>query len=746
MILRWRLTRLTSGMSGVFALKGTPVPGPVPVHSGPGSFTTLVSPAFTYTPLPNTHLTGPVTLTATILGAGGIPQAGIGLPRVCWKNGTGGTWAYVTGSYVSGNQYSFTFGGGTGGETIYYFLVAQDNVTPVPNVLASPSAGAGNYSPDPPAAGTPPTTPHAYTIVPTMSGIYTVGTDPADDFSSLTGTGGIFNALNNSVITGPVHVQITSSIVETGTTALNALNYAVESFFDVFFELPPSGGRTAVVLSGNYAGGLIRLNGADHITFDGGPAKELTVRNYSTSASSVFQLSNGASWNTIMNCNIGCGSNTATTYGIVFIAATGNDHNTIEGNNIFRSNQGVSIPGSSTSDGISNKIIGNLIGSDVDSLRVYTYGINATYQTGFVISGNEIKNVINSTTTPPIGINSAYCNNTAIIGNYIHDILYTGTGGYGAHGINVNADEGASVSNPQILISNNVIRHITGDGDVPSVGNNWVPTGIRILGNAAITQGISVYYNSVYLTNDPVYGIGNTTFDAEGTWCAAFSVEGVTGVNVVNNAFFNKLGERASYLQPSYGVAIWAKSTTSPFGLIDHNVYFSESFDVNIVGMVGTGITPPFNSKTLAEWQTFTGQDAHSVFMNPNFQNNLLEFTGGSSYAIGGGTPMSAIVFEDYDGDFRDEMHPTIGAHEYGWQAEWTNAAGTDNNWFNGNNWSEGVFPWYNMKATIPTIPQSGTLWPVIATGQTATLKAITVENSAEVKVQTGGTMNVTEP
>jgi len=727
-------------------VRGICAEGDTSAWAGPGSFTTLVSPAFTYTPLPNTHLTGPVTLTANILGAGGIPQAGDGLPRVCWKNGTEGTWAYVTGSYVSENQYSFTFGGGAQGETIYYFLVAQDNVIPLPNVLASPSAGAGNYSSDPPAAGTPPTTPHSYTILQAMSGIYTVGTDQADDFSSLTGTGGIFSALNNSVIIGPVHVQITSSIAETGATALNALNYPVDSFFDVFFEIPPSGGRTVVVISGNYAGGLIRLNGADHVTFDGGLAKELTVRNYSTSASSVFQLSNGASWNTIVNCNIGCGSNTATTYGIVFIAATGNDHNTIEGNNIFRSNQGIAIPGSSTNDGISNKIMGNLIGSEVDSLQVYTYGINATYQTNFVISGNEIKNIINSTLTPPIAINTANCNSTAITGNYIHDILYTGTGGYGAHGINVNADEGSTVSNPQILISNNVIRHITGDGDVPSIGNNWVPTGIRILGNTAVTQGISVYYNSVYLTNDPGYGVGNATFDTEGSWCAAISVEGVTGVNVVNNAFFNKLGERASYSQPSYGVAIWAKSATSPFGVIDHNVYFSESFDVNIVGMVGTSTTQPFNSKTLAEWQTFTGQDAHSVFMNPNFQNNLLEFTGGSSYAIGGGTPLTTIITEDYDGDFRDEMHPTIGAHEYGWQAAWTNSATPDNSWFNGNNWSSGVFPWYNMTATIPSAPSGGLLFPVIATGQTATLKTVTVENGAAVTVQTGGALNVTEP
>ncbi|NTV82956.1 MAG: hypothetical protein HGA23_01470, partial [Bacteroidales bacterium] len=526
--------------------------GDTSLWAGPGSFTTLVSPSITYTPLPNTPSTGNMSLNATIIGAGGVPQTGDGLPRVCWKEGKNGSWDYVTGSYVSGNQYNFLFGSGAAGDTIFYFLVAQDNVTPVPNVLASPSAGAGLYGHTPPSAGTPPTTPNSYRILSAFSGILTVGADPLDDYSSLSGADGLFNALNNGIIIGPVHVQITSNLSETGTTALNALNYHIDSFFDVFFELPPSGGRAAVLISGNYAGGLIRLNGADHVTFDGGLAKELTFRNNSTSSSAaVFQLSNGASYNTIKNCNIGAGSNTATTTGINFLAAVGNDHNTLTGNNIFKAYYGINLPGSSTTDNTDNLIKNNLIGSEVDTLRVTVYGIYASYQTNFEISGNEIKNLIYSSV--PTGISVSYCNNMVIKNNYIHDIVYTGTGGYGAGGIYVMADEG-TVNNPVISIHNNVIRHITGDCDI-STYPAWVAGGIKIEGSASVTSGIDIYYNSVYLTRDELYGMGYEN----NTWSAALIIDapGPTGINCMNNSFYNDLGKRTSSSYTVYSSAIW---------------------------------------------------------------------------------------------------------------------------------------------------------------------------------------------
>lgn len=136
----------------------------------------LTPPIITYTPLNNTGQTGARTLTATITDASGVPTTGIGLPRVYWKKHTDTSFTGVAGTFVSGSQYSFTFGAGVAdGDTVSYFVVAQDNASP-PNVGAFPSQGAGGLLADPPRATTPPTNPSRYVVrQPMAGGDYTVG-------------------------------------------------------------------------------------------------------------------------------------------------------------------------------------------------------------------------------------------------------------------------------------------------------------------------------------------------------------------------------------------------------------------------------------------------------------------------------------------------------------------------------------------------------------------------------------------
>jgi len=69
-------------------------------------------------------------------------------------------------------------------------MVAQDNAT-VPNVGSFPSVGAGGFTPNPPAAATPPANPTSYVITQTgLSGTYTVGLTL---FNSLSGRNITFN-------------------------------------------------------------------------------------------------------------------------------------------------------------------------------------------------------------------------------------------------------------------------------------------------------------------------------------------------------------------------------------------------------------------------------------------------------------------------------------------------------------------------------------------------------------------------
>src|SRR6185436_14565891 len=101
------------------------------------------------------------------------------------------------GSYTFTIDYSLVTGGTVAtGDTIQYYVVAQDGAA-TPNVIANPSGGASGYTANPPAAATPPTTPNSYQIVPPISGIKTVCALGCD-FTTLTGATGIFNAINTS--------------------------------------------------------------------------------------------------------------------------------------------------------------------------------------------------------------------------------------------------------------------------------------------------------------------------------------------------------------------------------------------------------------------------------------------------------------------------------------------------------------------------------------------------------------------
>src|SRR4029077_11451951 len=75
-----------------------------------------------------------------------------------------------------------------------------------------------------------------------FSGSYNVGTGEA--FTTLTGAGGIFSAINAGVATGNITINITTDIAtEDGTNALNALNEDGGTGFTVTIQ--PSGAPRA---------------------------------------------------------------------------------------------------------------------------------------------------------------------------------------------------------------------------------------------------------------------------------------------------------------------------------------------------------------------------------------------------------------------------------------------------------------------------------------------------------------------
>lgn len=145
----------------------------------------VVPPTISLTPLANTSSTSARTLTVNLTDFNGVPTSGTGMPQLYWRKGSSGSYAAVAPSSVSGSNYTFNFGSGVvAGDTIFYYIVAQDGGT-TPQVGAMPALGAAGFSTNPPAVSTPPTSPFSYIITQTsLAGNYTVGLNA---FNSITG-------------------------------------------------------------------------------------------------------------------------------------------------------------------------------------------------------------------------------------------------------------------------------------------------------------------------------------------------------------------------------------------------------------------------------------------------------------------------------------------------------------------------------------------------------------------------------
>lgn len=632
----------------------------VGAHEGDFKGLDLNPPSISYTPLLNTSTTVNRTLTASITDATGVPTSGDGLPMIYWKIGRLGTYSGVQSTNTDGSNYSFVFGGGSVlGDTVFYYVVAQD-LASTPNLACNPSVGAAGLTANPPTAGTPPTTPNSYIIVGSITGEILVG--EGQTYTSLTAntSEGLFKAINDKVVTGNLTVKITSNLTETGAVALN--HTAEEAIYSITIQPNDASLKT---ISGSYAGGLIRLNGADGVTFDGrfgGSGNYLTFSNTSTAASGVFQLISlgtnaGATNNTIRNCNISTGSKDAAQYGISVgggtLGSTGadNDNISLVNNVITVAANGIFVSGTTATSegGLDNVTIsGNKV--TTDSNTVASIGIKLAYALNSNINANEI-DVRQSSSNAPVGISiETGVSNTTVSHNLIKRSKYTGTGGYGGRGITVGT--GSATSN--ITISNNVIYGVTGDNYNAFGGSSSMGIAVGIIGNSSTltttTGGVNIYYNSVNMYDG---------YNRAATSCittALYIGSGASALNIRNNIFANSMDNSGNATSKSY--SIYSAATNAAFTSINYNDYYAPAPE-GVIGFLSSDKT------TLADWQTASGQDANSQNIDPQFTNvtNLQPATGAP--VLGAGTPIAGIT-TDFLNVTRSETTPSIGAYESG--------------------------------------------------------------------------------
>ncbi|MFY7886925.1 MAG: beta strand repeat-containing protein, partial [Dolichospermum sp.] len=557
----------------------------------------FVGPNITYTNLTNEIASPSRTVTgfATITDASGINTTAGTKPRLYFKKSTdanafvGNTsgdngWKYVEATNAASPfdftiDYSIINGGSvTAGNTIQYFVTAQDLASPV-NVGISSSlsfVGAKPLTVDLQGQGVTSIsgTPTSYLISATFSGTITV----PGSYPSLTLAGGAFEAINNGVVTGNVNIEIAGDLTsETGLNALNAFSspYTIKIY-------PTSVAR---LISGTASGtALISLNGADRVTIDGsiggtGTDRSLTITQLSSTGNSanVFLASLGVGLgstdNTIKNTVLVGASPTASSsvYGILIGGSTtattsgnDNDNNTIQNNEIR--NVGVGIFASGVSGNLmeNTDFINNTIGNSVIGNSIGYAGLRLEYSNNTDITGNEIFNVVHSThydSDGQFGITAKnQSTNLTISKNKIYGLEYTGTSGYGAKGIQIR-DLGSSSNT---VISNNLVYDIDGDG-WNDISVNDQTAGINLVGTQS---NISIYNNSVYL------GSGSFPGNTSGLISGALVIvnTGSTVLDIRNNIFSSNLVNTAAGTAKTY--AIYSVAPNTSFTNINNNNYY----------------------------------------------------------------------------------------------------------------------------------------------------------------------------
>ena len=444
-------------------------------------------------------------------------------------------------------------------------------------------------------------------------------------YSSLTQAGGAFAAINaaGSQAGNNILISITADVTtEDGANPLNAGDWTT-------LTINPSGGG-ARLISGNIAGYMIDLNGADNVTIDGLNSGEnsLTISNAGTGSSSAIRLINDASNNTITNCTI-TGSPNAASHGVILLSTgttTGNDNNTVSNCNITA--EGANLPlscihslGTSASVNNSGNTVTNCNISDYyrssaavssagillnannsawtitnnrlfqTATRTYIsaaihYGIYAASGEGYIISGNIIgyANESGTGTTNMIGMSAG-----TLGGTFPGDYTAGGTAvGLTYRAIRCDFTAGGTVSS----IQNNTIAGFAMYTSSSTATSTGIFCGINVnSGNADIgtTTGNTIGATSstgsiytaattsagaivgIYATSTNTVNIQNNTIgalDAMGT--TSTTSGGITGINSAGTAGVFNISGNLDDLNPAFPSKVSDHSKSGLCGFSPH--------------------------------------------------------------------------------------------------------------------------------------------------------------------------------
>lgn len=498
----------------------------------------------------------------------------------------------------------------------------------------------------------------------TFSGPYNVGTG---EFStSLTNPGGIFNTINNGVVSGNVTINITSDLAgETGAIALN------EFAAGFTLTIKPSG--VARTITGSSAAGMIPFNGADMVTIDGslsgGTDRSLTVTNTGSGGGITFSTGvtlAGAEDNTVKNVNIIGGSPTATIIGIAFqgntfgSAGADNDNNRVENCNLGSSIYGIYSVGASAANKNTGVVITRNQMTGTGSARIGRIGIFVGFDDGIQVTENNIDGIVSGEGADAIAIAAGTqslgaaaptpvdLTNALISRNRIGLVQQTAT--FSAAGIAL-----ASGTSGTNTVSNNMIS-----GVIANANGGDIVAGIYVIPIAGATQNI--YHNSVSNSGDR-----GATASQYGSFGLAIGGTDQL-VNVRNNILMNTqtqtgggAGGRSYAIGTAYST--FANLTSDVNDLFVSGPQATLGITGGLLNVAGTGTGT--DRIDLAAWQLATGEDAGSFSVDPLYVDPLTNLhLQAASPMINVGAAGTGVLI-DFDGDTRPSgTQPEIGADE----------------------------------------------------------------------------------
>ncbi|MEJ5245830.1 MAG: right-handed parallel beta-helix repeat-containing protein, partial [Bacteroidota bacterium] len=600
-------------------------------------FGDYVAPSIQLSLLGHTTTTANRTTTATIQDLSGI-ATGANAPRIYFKKKTNANtyvdntpatngWKYTVATGTAPN-YSFTintallFGGASVGDEIEYFVVAQDN-----SAAHKVAISHGEFNTEPSsvqlvAANFPIKRLNiSYKIKPQIAGIIEVGA--GKQFENLTGSNGAFAYINDRVLSGDLHIKLTSDLTEPGTIRLQEIPSDATTPYTIYIY--PT---TEIEISGPAQYALITFEDVDNVVFDGrinmtGSSNAITLENTESSQSVIWvkkgttPTSNGANNVTLRNLNIIGPSGTSTSYGIVVgggtsLTSAGACRNVqILYNDIYRCYYGVRVYASSSDKSVGTKIKFNSFGNNSTPDDGHYYAIYIYYSDSTEITNNSIKV---STTGTLYNIYSYYSNNTFVYSNTLSNSVVSST----YYGIYLSYSHYSSAIN-NIIENNNFSSTVYAIypyySDYVSVNNNIIRN------NTSSSSSYFIYpyygnYNSV---------VGNVIENNSSSYHYGIYNYYATNTNIENNITKNNVSTNSFYglylSSPGAGnfnnneiIDNTANSTT-------YGIYLSSGGNSNIIGntiknlqggssMYGIYLTSSANVKIVANKINYIRQTA----------------------------------------------------------------------------------------------------------------------------------------